>query len=287
MKAMLRSLLPLVLAPITQAYYRLFPGLRILMYHRVYDFGCFEQLCVSPPRFEQQMAWLAENRTVISLQQGIEAIQTGAVDGDQVVITFDDGYLDNLQYALPILEKYQLPATIFITTHFTDQSLQHPRYPADGERLHMDWNEVIALSQHPLITIGSHTETHPRLGTLTEADCTDEIQHSGLRLAEQLQSPIDIIDFCYPSGDYRQRERDITEAAGYRAAVTVSPGVNRAGADLFQLKRTEVTEKDDASAFAAKMAGALDPIHKLLDWRRKKQFKQDALIQNTSIQEVQ
>lgn len=81
----------------------------VLYYHRV--FGLKEDinlLCVTPAKFEQQMRYLKKKYEILRFEE--------EWDRDGVVITFDDGYLDNFQYALPVLEELEIPATIFVTT---------------------------------------------------------------------------------------------------------------------------------------------------------------------------
>lgn len=83
-----------------------------LYYHRVNSLeNDYNLLCVSPMRFRQQMLYLKNKYQIVRFEDDWDAL-----DSDAVVITFDDGYRDNLQYALPVLEELQLPATIFVST---------------------------------------------------------------------------------------------------------------------------------------------------------------------------
>ncbi|MFV1985536.1 MAG: polysaccharide deacetylase family protein, partial [Thiohalomonadales bacterium] len=120
--------------PLAKIYQHLFPGIRILMYHRIANFTSYDQLVVTPARFEQQMSYLHKHYRVISLSQAIDELKKGNIQSG-VVVTFDDGYLDNLQNALPILKKYNISATIFVTTTFCDQSTSHSRYSNDKQRV--------------------------------------------------------------------------------------------------------------------------------------------------------
>ncbi|MBW8001522.1 MAG: polysaccharide deacetylase family protein [Planctomycetes bacterium] len=89
----------------------------VLLYHRVADDPLDSQLLtVSPNNFEGQLRELKEKYRVIPLFELIEEVRKGQQNTDTVAITFDDGYLDNLTNGLPLLEKYQLPATIFVTS---------------------------------------------------------------------------------------------------------------------------------------------------------------------------
>jgi peptidoglycan/xylan/chitin deacetylase (PgdA/CDA1 family) len=87
----------------------------ILLYHRV-DEGCVDpfRLCVSPENFEQHMETLAEAGTALSLPDFVARQRAGELNPGSVCVTFDDGYLDVFTNGLPILQRYQIPATIFL-----------------------------------------------------------------------------------------------------------------------------------------------------------------------------
>ena len=258
-----------MLRPLADVYGYLNPGMRVLMYHRVRTASTFDQLSVTPARFAEQIEFVAKRR-VVRLSDVATQLATGDRD-PCVAITFDDGYLDNLTHALPILERFKVPATIFVTTTFCDQTARHGRYPEESNRLHLTWDEVRQLAAHPLIDIGSHTRTHPFLSRVSEAQATVEIAQSRAELETRLQKTVDL--FCYPSGDLGAREIRLVRQAGYRAAVTVAPGLNRPSTSPFAIRRTEVTDKDDVRTMADKLSGAYDLPHHLLHWRRERRFR--------------
>ncbi len=253
---------------------RFAPGIRILMYHRVNEAPEYDQLNVSPERFDAQMAHLRRHCEVLSLAAAVTRLRHASPPVQpgrpSVVVTFDDGYRDNLVHALPILRKHDVPATIFITTDFTEQRLHHPRYGASPGRLHLDWDEVRHLAVQPGITIGSHTISHPYLSRVEFSAAEREIRASRSQIEARLGRMVD--SFCYPSGDVTEREVQLVRAAGYAAAVTVAPGINRATTPLFELKRTEMTDRDDGHDLALKLLGAYDPLHAALHLRRRRQF---------------
>lgn len=91
-----------------------------LLYHRVnIKKDNFYDLTVSPERFEQQIKFLKDNYKCLRFEDAWKDVETPSV-----VITFDDGYADNLTFALPILERYQMPATIFIATGNIDTQFE-------------------------------------------------------------------------------------------------------------------------------------------------------------------
>lgn len=88
----------------------------ILMYHRIADDPIDPwQLCVSPACFDAQMALLRRRRRPMRLSALVDALERGQCPRQAVVVTFDDGYRDNLTAALPVLETHQVPATVFCT----------------------------------------------------------------------------------------------------------------------------------------------------------------------------
>ncbi|MFZ5892887.1 MAG: polysaccharide deacetylase family protein [Myxococcota bacterium] len=266
-----RKLMPYLFLPAAYPNHRLRPSVRILMYHRVTRLPKYDQLTVTPERFDEQLTALKANYRVVSLAQALNELEGGPPQAPTVVVTFDDGYRDNLEHALPILQRHNIPATIFVTARFSDGTQRHPRYPNESGKLHLDWSEVKSLSDEPGISIGSHTLTHPFLSRVSEERAVAEIAGSREEIANHIGKPVEF--FCYPSGDFTARERRLVESAGYRAAVSVCPGANRDLSERFELRRTEVTDRDGARELLLKLVGAYDPVHLLLHQRRERTFE--------------
>ena len=101
---------------------RLAPGGLILLYHRVAEIGSDPwALCVSPRHFAEHLEVLQKLGCAVQLQQLNQTLQNGKRPKRQVVITFDDGYADNLHLGKPLLEHYEIPATIFLATGYMVQ----------------------------------------------------------------------------------------------------------------------------------------------------------------------
>lgn len=99
-----------------------------LMYHRISEEGpkprdVNPSLQVTIKEFDKQIAFLAKNYNCMSLPDVVETLKTGTLPKNSVLVTFDDGYLDNFQLALSVLQKYQVPATFYVTSGFIDQNL--------------------------------------------------------------------------------------------------------------------------------------------------------------------
>lgn len=103
---------------------RLVPGARILRYHRISDLASDPHaLCVTPRHFAQHLETLSRYGRVIPLKRLVGSLRNGEHPQGVIVLTFDDGYADNLYHAKPLLERYNMPATIFVTTGY----LEHQR----------------------------------------------------------------------------------------------------------------------------------------------------------------
>jgi len=93
------------------------PGPAILMYHRIAEPSADPwEIAVSPAHFDDQLAALKQKRQVLPMDAFVRRLRAGDLPSNAVAITFDDGYLDNLTVAKPILEKHGLPATVFLST---------------------------------------------------------------------------------------------------------------------------------------------------------------------------
>jgi peptidoglycan/xylan/chitin deacetylase (PgdA/CDA1 family) len=102
--------------------------LLILNYHRVLQHeDPFAIDAITTREFETQIKILHKHFQVLSLPEAVQSLKNDAIDQYSVCITFDDGYQDNFEYAFPILNKYNVPATIFLTTDFinSDKLLWH------------------------------------------------------------------------------------------------------------------------------------------------------------------
>jgi peptidoglycan/xylan/chitin deacetylase (PgdA/CDA1 family) len=108
---------------VSRALARLRPHATILLYHRVAREAHDPwRQCVAPEHFVEQMQVLAERAQVVPLASLPEAIGGRRLARPMVALTFDDGYLDNLQTAKPILERYDLPATVFLVSGWLGRS---------------------------------------------------------------------------------------------------------------------------------------------------------------------
>ncbi|HVR28182.1 MAG TPA: polysaccharide deacetylase family protein [Thermoanaerobaculia bacterium] len=284
--------------PVQQAAAPLLAGHRgrgaCLLYHRLHAaaHGAAEwgnaALSVSTADFERQIHWLARHRRCLPLDEAITLLLAGRLPDGAAVVTFDDGYRDNLELALPILERHGVPAGVFVATGLLDAATDPwwlelesllaglgsveveldgwPRRwrlrsanqrrrafeeitawgrcvrPQEVERLldriraqarpapraanpMLTWEQLARFAQHPLITVGAHTVSHPPLSALPPDDARREIAESKLLLESRAAARVE--HFAYPFGGRAQlglRESELAAAAGFRSAFTALEG---------------------------------------------------------------
>lgn len=226
------------------------PGLtRILTYHAIGPRR--HDMTVSADSFKAQMEFLARTQRVITLE--------AAVAGEPgVAITFDDGFVDNLTIAAPILSALKLPATVFMVAGRAGNYLDNEPDRAHG-RL-MDWDQLRQIQQFG-IAIGAHTLSHPRLALLPLASQREEIARCKQELEERLGVPITA--FAYPYGsarDYTAETMALVQEAGYHFACSNRYGPHLPGASQWEIRRIWIDATDTPSSFIHKVTGRLDAL---------------------------
>ncbi|NER82282.1 MAG: polysaccharide deacetylase family protein, partial [Leptolyngbya sp. SIO1D8] len=155
-----------------------------------------------------------ENLTPITFDQLIHHLRTGSsLPPKPVLLTFDDGYEGHYTHVYPLLKEYQYPAVFSLFSGKMDGEI--------AGRSTVTWEQAQEMAADPLITIASHSVTHPPdLRELEDEDLRREVVDSKARLEEKLGIPIRY--FTYPAGYYDERVAEAVEAAGYEAALTMS-----------------------------------------------------------------
>jgi peptidoglycan/xylan/chitin deacetylase (PgdA/CDA1 family) len=239
-------------------------GVRIFGYHRVADSP--HVLSVAPEAFRRQMEHLrASPVTPIHLDQALDLLGS-EVPGRYFCVTFDDGYRDNLENAVPVLRELEIPATIFVPTAVIDGDASYDWFEDPPPAL--TWEEIGRLVDEGLVDVQAHSRTHRRLPALPDDEARMEI--IGAKHDLERHVPYPVTSFSFPAGLYGDRELALVREGGYRAGLTTNPGVNRGGAPLETLKRTLIYWDDGLDGFEAKHAGLLDepPLLRPLLYRR-------------------
>lgn len=238
--------------------------LRVLMYHKVNNLP-ENPLSVPVSVFDEQMAQLRElGYTVVDLDAVLEHYRSARpLPPRAVLITFDDGYHDNLDNALDVLARYGYPAVLFVPIGYLDERypLPHEEHLAQRGLLNrtLRWEELAELERGG-IRIESHGISHRPLAALEVDEAAREIVLSKLRLEERLGRSVRA--FAYVKGSeahYRPVHLSLLRQAGYEIAFTSVSGANGRNADPLRLHRYNV-EPYSARTFELVLAGACDLI---------------------------
>ena len=239
-------------------------ALRVLMYHKVNDLPG-NPLSMPVSLFDEQMDLLREfGYTVVGLDAVLDFyVERKPLPPKAVLITFDDGYHDNLDNAARVLRKYGYEGVLFVPIGYLDdrQPLPHEeRLAAQGTfNRTLDWEELAEVERHG-IRIESHGISHRPLADLEVDEAAREIALSKLRLEEKLGRPVRA--FSYVKGSeahYKPVHLSLVRQAGYDVAFTAVSGANSPSTDPLQLRRYNI-EPYSARTFELVLAGACDLI---------------------------
>ncbi|WP_217587606.1 polysaccharide deacetylase family protein [Lentibacillus saliphilus] len=270
MKWLLRYIVKLVfMVPIGVVYQWIFNRGHqpvILMYHRVHD-AVEKELAIKVDHFKWQMAYLqGHGYHVISMDELVERIKTNRTAEKYIVLTFDDGYNDYAEEAVPILKTYHYPSLNYFVPGFIDTDR---RYwwdeDLDGAQT-MTWSQIDALNKNPLVTFGAHTMTHPDLDKLPGEAIQHELRQSQHVLEAQLHKPVS--HFSYPRGRMSPEAVEHVHQL-FQTGVLIFSGIPipqvHAKQDLARLKRVPIQRSDGKLLFVARIKGWLI----VEEWLRK------------------
>ena len=226
----------------------------ILTYHQIATAppspAAFRSLYVAPASFARQMRSLqALGYRGVSMRELMPYLR-GEKVGKVVGLTFDDGYCNNLEQALPVLQSCGFTATCYVMSQLLGKTNV--------------WDLAIGVAQADLMTaaqirqwtqagmeIGAHTQTHCKLPELSDADALQEINDCKNELSDILGAPVE--HFCYPYGLYAPRHVAMAQAAGYQSATTTRRGKVQMGEDVWQLHRIPVVRSTYLPQFLLKL----------------------------------
>jgi peptidoglycan/xylan/chitin deacetylase (PgdA/CDA1 family) len=220
----------------------------ILMYHYISAppagaNAIRRDLSVSPDRFESHLRYLQEHGYhAITLDDLHAALTEGrALPDKPVILTFDDGYVDNYTNAFPLLKKYGVVGEFFLITDFVDS--QNPAY--------MSWGQVEEMGQAGQ-RFGSHSRNHPDLRRKT----VDYLVWQALGGIEDIQRHLGYHPrwIAYPSGQYDANVIAVYKSAGYWGGLTTSQGATHTLAGIFELKRVRIHGATTAAGLEALLA---------------------------------
>lgn len=227
----------------------------ILMYHQIEvappKGAAFRSLYVSPQSFARQMSFLSllgyRGLSMSALMPYLAGEQTGKVVG----ITFDDGYLNNLTNALPVLNRHGFSSTCYAVSQQLGKS--------------NEWDREIGIAQTSLMNaaqlrqwraggqdVGAHTRHHVRLTGADASTSMEEIFLCKSELETMTGSPVQ--HFCYPYGDYTDDHAAMARTAGFETATTTQRSRCQGGENMMQLPRVPVVRSTSLPSLWLKLA---------------------------------
>jgi peptidoglycan/xylan/chitin deacetylase (PgdA/CDA1 family) len=215
----------------------------VVAFHRVTDDLPEDGITCSVKKFEAFCVFFRDHFHVMRLSDQVAHCKTGASLAGSLSITFDDGYLDNVEVAAPILQKLGLPATFFVTTSFIgsptvaawDQVLTRPPH-------WMSWDDVRWLVSRGF-EIGNHTDTHLNMAAADLARARQDLLAAREKLAAQLGTAPQL--FAYPFGGKEHitaQMRDLVRETGFSCCLSCFGGLNCTEPDPFNIRRIGIAE---------------------------------------------
>ncbi|MCT7626124.1 polysaccharide deacetylase family protein [Aliarcobacter butzleri] len=216
-------------------------GNRILIYHA---FGSKLKhdsygISINPKLFEEHLKFLKNNYKLLPLNHDT---LDNKFDTNSVSITIDDGYKDNL-VAVELMEKYQIPYTIYISTGLIDKEQ------------YLTTQDLEDIAKLDLCTLGTHSVNHVHLSRLNKDEQYKELYDSKLFLENIIGKKV--IDFSYPYGDYNDSSKNIADEL-YEIIATSHIGINTINCDKKMLKRIEIIASDNVQSLRKKIDGYYD-----------------------------
>lgn len=231
----------------------------ILMYHQIEvaapKGAAYRSLYVSPAAFARQMAFLSllgyRGLSMSALMPYLKGERSGKVVG----ITFDDGYLNNLTHALPILLKHRFSSTVYAVSQQLGKTNEWDREAGIAKTPLMNAQQLrqwLAAGQE----VGAHTRHHVRLTQADDLTCVDEISSCKSELESIMNAPVR--HFCYPYGEYAPAHVAQALAAGFESVTTTQRSRCQHGEDLMQLPRVPVFRSTTLPVLWLKLATAYE-----------------------------
>ena len=271
MKKFLLAMLLLILAAAGFVFWlfaREADGVPILVYHRVSDTDT-NPMTLKVADFDAQMKYLVDNGyRVIAPDDLLDAWENGkTLPAKPIVLTFDDGHMDIYKNVFPILQKYNMRATVFVVTDHM------------GMTDYLTWDVARALQAGGYIDIESHTMSYKNLTTLKGDKLWNEIYGSKQAIEWALKKPAKFI--AYPEGKYTVDAEDTSKEVGFRAGFIEDYGLADDDDNPYILTRIPVqgTNAHTLLRFQLRLKGA--PIFAPLS-----RFKQDIAVDNPEVADL-
>lgn len=227
------------------------PKFTILTYHSV---NPDHPWSIKPDKFEEQIKFLTSNYSIAPLKKFFN------FNKNSFVITFDDGYEDNFNFALPILKKYNCPATFFICTGFITKEADITKNGVYRGLKPLSLGQIKEIKKEGM-DFGCHTHTHPILSKIPLEEAKKEIHRSKTILEDILREKTNL--FVYPFGQLNTFNKNIIsilKEEKFQLACSTIWGSNNKNTNPFVLRRIRIDHQDTLEDFKAKIQGNWDFI---------------------------
>jgi len=227
-----------------------------LCYHSIAPEGP-RYLTISAELFERQLALLRRRGYRSGGRADLERVASGDGEGRTVFLTFDDGFHDNCETALPLLREYGFEAFVFPLVPLLDDggALEWPEVATERQR----YRETMRSVTWPMLEemreggfeVGSHTLTHQHLPQLGDEQLREELSRSRAALVERFG---ECETLAYPFGEWSPRVAAAAAECGYRYAFSLPSGGSQLRAAPHSIPRLNVDYRDGPRRFAAKLS---------------------------------
>ncbi|MDQ0783394.1 polysaccharide deacetylase family protein [Chryseobacterium sp. W4I1] len=225
-------------------------SVRILMYHKVLpekEIPGKDSLTVSTENLETQLQYIKNNYNTLFFSE----LEANKKQTNKLILTFDDGYLNNRQYLIPLLEKYRLKATIFIPTGLIQNDT------ADESRNMMTFEEIRSLNPE-FVEIALHSHSHSNYSQISLQEAENDLQEN-IRTLEEKQITFTKV-LAYPYGKFPKKGEQKKEffamlkKAGITSAVRIGNNIAYyPWQNNFEIKRIDIKGGDSFDVFKWKL----------------------------------
>jgi peptidoglycan/xylan/chitin deacetylase (PgdA/CDA1 family) len=256
----------------------------------------FARWVVSPTLLAEQLAALHEAKyELIGLSEWVRRTQVPSqvppasehgtdTTARCAVLTFDDGYADFAEHALPLLLSHDASATAYVVTGYVGAAADWLPFGPERARPTMTWDDLRAISASG-IEIGSHSHRHIELDAVRSEVAEADIRDSVRSLSEQGLAPR---SFCYPFGYSSPSVRKIVASARFETACVVSRGLADPARDMLRVRRLEVHPKTTPEMLLRRFEAPAVPVNTRLKdaaqpaWRLTRRLRSTIRAARTS-----
>lgn len=231
----------------------------VIMYHRVIEDKSeagIHGTYITKEKFESHLKYLKDNgyQTVTFKDLVDNKYKERFNKGNKfIILTFDDGYIDNYKVAFPLLKKYGHKCVIYLVSDLNYNRWDCESNERNEKKLDLMSIDMLKEMQDYGIEFGCHTKTHPRLSKISIEDVIKEINESKETLETRLNTKM--VSFAYPYGDLSEDVKYVASRAGFDFSVATDSGDIAFSTDIHQIRRIGIFPGNSFSTFKRKVSG--------------------------------